>query len=174
MNTQSTNDFDYSPIPIELRELVDNELDAGETVKWIDQPVTCLCNKEVLPIFLFTIIWLIFILNILLFVKIKSFSEFLSLMLVIIIGIGLLLVPFWKYKKMLQIVYVITNRRVIVLEKKTFSLDITSYDIEEELDEFHPKQEKNGIGDIFVFQHIRNVKYVEQKLHELKKLSKTK
>ncbi|MDR2115614.1 MAG: hypothetical protein LBP87_04455 [Planctomycetaceae bacterium] len=163
-------EFDSVTIPLKLRELVDQELEEGETIEWIDQPIPHLFPKEIFPIFLFAIVWTSFVIFVMLqqFGNIFNFSFLIPFMFV---GVGLLLVPFWRYRTILRTVYVITNRRVIILEGRMFSFDIISYEADE-IDEIHRKQKKNGTGNVFVFTNIRNVKMVEQKLRKLKNRTK--
>jgi hypothetical protein len=155
-------EFDFTPISHELQELVDNELEDGETIEWIDQPIPCFFTKETVTLFLIAI-------TVFLTCITTSRDIIFNVLGIsfIFVGVMALLSPIWIWRKMFRTVYVITNRRVITFEGKMFSFDIVSYDADE-LEDIYRKQKKNGTGDVFVFQNVRDVKNVEQKLRELK------
>ncbi|MDR2441704.1 MAG: hypothetical protein LBE12_20265 [Planctomycetaceae bacterium] len=163
----SVPEFNSAPISHELQELVDNELETGETIEWIDQPIPRYFTKETTSHFLFGIPWTAFAIFWTCTAAQHSIVFALWGVPFILIGIWMLSSPIWVRRKMLRTVYTITNRRVITFEGKMFSFDIVSYDADE-IEEIYRKQKKNGTGNVFVFQNIRNVKYVEQKLRELK------
>ncbi|MDR2641831.1 MAG: hypothetical protein LBC74_03450 [Planctomycetaceae bacterium] len=159
--------YDSGSISNELQELIDNELENGEIIEWITQPIPRYFTNDSLRQSFVAIPFLV----IALFFTFLSAQDGLFAIYIgipfILIGVGLLLSPVWTRRKLLRTVYAITNRRVITLERKGFSFDITSYE-PDELTEIHRKQKKDGTGDIFVFQNIRNVKEVERKLRELR------
>ncbi|MDR0610943.1 MAG: hypothetical protein LBG58_12585 [Planctomycetaceae bacterium] len=161
------SEFNSTSISHELQELVDNELEDGETIEWLDQPIPRYFTQETTSQFLFGIPWTTFAVFWTCMAAQGSIVFALWGVPFILIGIGVLSSPIRMRRKMLRIVYVITNRRVITFEGKRGSFDIVSYEADE-IEEIHRKQKKNGTGDVFVFQNIRNVKEVEQKLRELK------
>ncbi|MDR1484478.1 MAG: hypothetical protein LBT09_06605 [Planctomycetaceae bacterium] len=163
-----TNRFDSTPISSELNERVDKELWEGETIEWIDKPIPCYFTEDTIRAFFVASVWTVFAISWTICVPVVGGLSGLLGVLFILVGFGgMMSSPIFSWCKMSRTVYVITNRRVITIEKKMFLFDVLSYDADE-IGEFNMQQKDNGTGNVFVFQNIRNVKEVEQKLRKLK------
>ena len=101
----------------------------------------------------------------------------------VLIGLGMLSSPLWAYRKALQTVYVITDRRAITFDGG-WSTTIRSYP-PEKLQEIYRKEKRDGSGDVIIarrawrdsdgdrrseelgFLRIRDPKEIEQMLRTL-------
>jgi hypothetical protein len=163
-NTNDTIGLSFDSIPLKSRELINNELEAGEVVEWIDQPVPYFFSigtfvQLCCGIFLLYLGVLMkdrFLFFSLLFWRLSSY---------------MILMPILNPKRLLQIFYVITNRRVIIFNGK--NIEICNAD---GIVAVRRTQNRNGIGtiffDTFMFENIRNVREVEQKLLKLQSTAK--
>jgi hypothetical protein len=113
--------------PDELRPLVDalgntpdevaREMRAGEKTQWVGYPIPKkFAIKEGIPSFVFGIPWTAFVV----FwesLAIKSGSVFMTLWGVpfIVVGLYLLTSPFWEYLRARRTIYVVSNKRLIIL-----------------------------------------------------------
>ena len=190
-------DFDDAPIPDNLREWVENEFIDGEAIRWMDQPIPSLFRSGAMGIFLFGVPWTAFsvfwmcgaagaldLLNnkpIVFDVGRLALAAFGIPFL--LIGLGMLSFPLRARQKMKRTVYVITDRRVIIIQGTFFSFNVASH-YPADILSVSRTQRANGIGDVCFTQassvgennspidqhlwNIRNVKEVERMMQELK------
>jgi hypothetical protein len=115
----ASSTMNYDPkIPSALQLKVNRELEAGETVAWIQMPIPYFFTKESAAMFLFSIPWIAFVVCGAAGIKVPYFSNGVESFPAfgvpfLLIGIAMLLAPLWTYRKALRTVYVITDRRAI-------------------------------------------------------------
>lgn len=174
-----------------LQEMVERELEPGESVAWIDMPIPRLFAPASIGTFLFAIPWTAFAIFWMYGAsgfKIPDFKkdpDFFALFGIpfVLIGLGMLSSPLWAYRKALKTVYVITNKRAIIIEGG-LSKTIRTYS-PEKLHDVHRKEYQDGSGDLVItydawrdsdgdrhtkelgFLRIRNPKEVERMLKSL-------
>lgn len=195
-----TNDV-LTVLPRRLRELVEDELEDGETVRWLDRPIPRYFTTESIGAFLFAIPWTAFAVFWMFGAagfKIPDFrggpESFFCLfgLPFVLIGLAMLSSPLWARRKLRRTVYVITDRRAILFVAD----DITSYEAAE-IGKTRRTQKADGSGDVFFayvpqadkdgkakdedddesgedgFKNIRDVKTVERMLRDLAKTQAT-
>lgn len=106
----------------------------------------------------------------------------------LLIGFGILSVPWWMRRSMRKTVYVITDRRAIIFEHRFLSMSIKSF-APDTLGKLHRDARRSGLGDVYFdsnpnpfqqfatnfianppgFYNIRNSKDVEKMLRDLKR-----
>jgi hypothetical protein len=179
-----------------LRRKIDQELEAGETIEWMDQPIPRFFTLVSITAFLFGIPWTAFALFwmwLALGAEIPDFSQglepqhILSLfgLPFVFIGLGMLSSPFWTWRKAKNTVYLITNRRAICIEGGWYST-IRSY-YPDRLHNLYRKEKSDGSGDVVIairrwrdsnryqriqelgFLGIRNPQEAERMLQQLAK-----
>jgi hypothetical protein len=181
-------------IPFELQRMIDAELSGGERVTWSAQPIPGRFVRNGLGIVLFGIPWTAFAIfwtagaawgtsrsgTLGLF----SFFPLFGLPF-ILVGFGMLSSPYWMRRKAKRTVYVITNRRAIVLAGGwRGSITVRSFE-PESLTDISRRQNPDGSGDVVFtrdirrdsdggrqstdvgFLAVRDVKSVEQKVRAL-------
>jgi hypothetical protein len=153
-------------IPVGLQELVEQELDQGESIRWIEQPIPrFFTTPRAAGVFLFAIAWTSSSLLLLCSVLDWSLPVFGKMareggpisavdvsfsLLFVLVGIAMLAWPLWAHWKGLRTVYVITDRRAITFER-SLATRVTSY-TPFDLRKMFRKEKKNGTGDL-VFGH---------------------
>ncbi len=178
-------------IPRFLQEKVDNELDSGERIQWMDMPIPRYFTPGSTGAFLFAIPWTAFAIFWVCGAsgfKVPDFSSGVNFFPLfglpfILIGLGLLSTPLWTYRKALKTVYVITDKRAITIEGGRL-MTIRSYP-PEQLQNIYRKERRNGTGDVVItrrawqnsegnnrseelgFLRISNPKEVEKMLNKL-------
>jgi hypothetical protein len=179
-------------IPQELEEKVRREVEAGEHILWMQQPIPRYFTAMSIGTFMFAIPWTAFAV----FwtcgasgFKLPDFSKGgfslfpLFGLPFVLIGIGMLSTPLWAYRKASKTVYVITDRRAITFDAG-WTTTIRSY-FPDKLQNIHRKEKRNGTGDVVLgqriwsgseggqqtqdlgFLNIRDPKTVEQMLRKL-------
>lgn len=179
-------------MPAALESRVKQELEPGERLVWMEQPVPRFFTAASTPTFLFAFPWTAFAVFWTVSAaeyKVPDFSQgsldYFPLfgLPFIAIGIGLLFSPLWAYFKALKSVYAITDRRAITFEGG-LATTVTSY-APERLRSLERKDRANGTGDIVFerqviprakggsyekelgFQGLREPRKVEQLLRAL-------
>jgi hypothetical protein len=153
-------------IPKKLRKKVDAELQLGESIQWIDQPIIVLYLLAYNPItsivcFLFGFFWTKMLLTAIM-PALKSFvlgelqinyegpPEFIPFVIVYslvfpLIGIGLMSVPLFAWKGIRNTAYLVTNKRAIIIQgSKSISY------FPDQLDKIIMAEHKNGTGSIVI------------------------
>lgn len=119
-------------IPIELHDMIDEELYDNEQIKWAAQPKPLWFLLSAIPIFLFGIPWTGFVLFWIWGASNKGKEPFgfcLFGLVFLFFGIMMLLSPMLAYLKSKKVVYVITNIRAIIFIKGK-SVQIESFGAE--------------------------------------------
>ena len=169
-----------------LRFLVEAELQSGERITWLEQPIPGRVTRGSIPIVLFGIPWTAFALF-WTFGAAKAthgegiFSVFpLFGVPFILIGLGLLSSPFWLRRIAANTVYILSDRRAIIFRGKWFGgVNVRSF-APEALIDLRRNQNADGSGDLIFcqetyrdsdgdrrinnigFMSIRDVKSVEE------------
>ena len=185
-------------IPDKLQARVNGEMESGEAIRWMEQPVPRYFTPKAKAAFIFGIPWTAFAIFWTLGAAaqcapsesgkgiMNAFSLFpLFGLPFILIGLGLLSSPLWAYRRALKTVYVITDRRAITFDGDRSSTT-RSYS-PSKLQDIYRKDNKDGTGDVimsvrtwvdsedrkqseeFGFIHIRDPKKVEEMLKKLAK-----
>ncbi|MFH0965972.1 MAG: hypothetical protein V2A58_18385 [Planctomycetota bacterium] len=178
-------------LPGRLGELVSGELAEGEHVLWLAQPDPKRYARKALPAVLFGIPWTAFAIFWMAGAsgfKMPDFSKgfgFFPLFGVpfVLIGLGMLSSPLWAMRKAKRTVYVLTDRRAILLEGGR-SAKIRSFG-PEQLESVERRERGDGSGDILFsgvvtfaantqqatmpigFLGVPNVRETERLLHEM-------
>ena len=185
---------DFSKLSLQLRALVEKEVESGEKIVWMEQPVPKLFSRGAIPIVLFGIPWTAFAIFWTAGASAgmtKSAApgafKFFSLfgLPFILIGFAMLSSPFWARRSAKRSVYVITDRRAIIFRSRFFgSINIRSFS-PRQLETLQRNQNKDGSGDV-IFTHdvrrdndgdrhttnvgfmgVREVKHVEELIRHL-------
>lgn len=115
---------DLWQLPERLRNLVEAELESGETISWVGQPSGGRFCLQSLPILLFAIPWTAFALFWMIAAagfRIPNFQQggdFFPLFGVpfVLIGLTMLSTPYWSARRARRTVYVVTDRRAIIFD----------------------------------------------------------
>ena len=182
---------DDACIPDSLRELVNAELNDGETIRWIDQPVPAFFSNETFTVFLwgfaiqFVSTFIFFAANGIA----NGFWEILPEITAVSFMMGAsIMMGAWGGLRIRarHTVYVITNVRAMIVYKLSRIFNVTSYYLSE-LSYVFREQKRKGKGDLCFrvegwflippfrqeyyrrgFLNIRNVQEVERLIRELK------
>ncbi len=179
-------------MPGGMEERVRRELEAGESIRWMEQPIPRLFAPATIGAVLFAIPWTAFAVFWMFGAsgfKMPNFSEggfaFFPLFGVpfVLIGFGMLSSPLWAYRKALKTVYAITNRRAIAFEGG-WTTTVRSFR-PDQLKNVYRKERRNGVGDVILgqrvwtdsdndrrsmdmgFMNVRDAKRVERLIQEL-------
>jgi hypothetical protein len=189
MNYQNKYD-----LPDQLVTLVDRELDSGEHVEWVGQPIPARLARTALPAVLFGIPW-------------TAFAIFWTVMAgwgiwrkgnsgwfwlfplwgvpFILVGFGMLSSPYWALRRAKRTAYVLTDRRALVLSVGWRSkVSLRSFE-PSALTDLQRTERADGTGDLVFatdfsegrrgrsyatavgFVAVRNVKEVEDRVRRL-------
>lgn len=156
---------DITRLPQKLRSLVESEMQAGERINWMEQPIPGRMARMTLPIVLFGIPWTAFALSWTASAawgtsKVEGgpglFSAFpLFGLPFILIGLGMLSSPYWSRRKAHRSAYVLTDRRAILFSADwRGSVTVRSFE-PERLTDLQRKQHADGSGDLVFAQDSR-------------------
>ena len=152
--------------------LIDQEVDPTERIIWRDKPVPKYFTKGSISIFLFAIPWTAFSIFWICGASgfsIPDFSEPEQLFPLfgvpfLLVGIGMLSTPLLTYRTMQRTLYVITDRRAIIFEKK-FSQNISTF---ENIDKNNVlRKQKGELGDLIFDHKHQNDGYGGKVTHEI-------
>ena len=136
-------------IPYKLEERIQRELEPRERVEWKEMPTPHYFSGTSTGAFLFAIPWTAFALFWMFGASQSGSIAFTSFGIpFVLIGIGMLSSPIWTYRKSLNTIYVITDRRAITFDGGR-SLTIRSYE-PERLQNVFRKERKDGSGDVII------------------------
>jgi hypothetical protein len=152
-------------IPRDLQDEVERQLEPGERIVWMEQPIPRFFTPQSTATFLFGIPFTAFAL----FWIYTAASGFrrsdpskapsgafpLFGVPFILIGIALMLSPLWARRKAFKTVYVITDRRAITFDGG-WTTTIRSY-APDQLKGLYRKERKDGTGDVVLGQVLSNV-----------------
>jgi TPM domain len=159
-NSQESNLSQRSKISDGLHRKIDKELEPGELIKWVDQPVPRFFTVDSTYTFFFGIVWTAF--SIFWVVGASSMtwssswpssssSKFFPLF-----GIPFILVGFWMLSSPIQVwykahqtAYIITDKRAILIEGDIRRTTISSY-LPTEFEDVHRRENKDGTGDVII------------------------
>ena len=168
-----------SQLPPQLHALVESELQEGERITWLEQPIPGQMARSMLPVVLFGIPWTAIVLVITGGAATVAFDPmagtpwegtgiagnvgiwhtpgwFALFPLIgvpfILVGLGMLSSPYWAYRAARRSAYVLTDCRAIVFSRDWFNrITIRSFP-PERLTELHRKQRADGSGDLVFAQ----------------------
>ena len=186
----SERDRPRDTIPQNLKDLVQRELGEYEQVYWLGMPTPSYFNANSKALFFFAIPWTAFAIFWMCGAagfKMPDFSSGFELFPLfglpfVLIGIGMLLSPFWEFKKGKNTIYAITNNRALIIEDRN-STTIRSYR-PESLQDSYRIEHRDGSGTIIFgkaekeiekndqllpkgFMHVQNPRQVEKLIKEL-------
>jgi hypothetical protein len=148
-------------LPSHLRQKVDAELEPGEKIRWIEQPVPQFWNPVTIGSVLFGIPWLSFSLFWMwgaMGFKLPDFREgfpteslpllFFSLfgLPFVLVGVGMLSAPLWLWQQTRNTVYVITDRRALSFQGKK-TVTIQSF-LPQNMENIFRRERAKGLGDV--------------------------
>jgi len=152
-------------IPKDLQDEVERQLEPGERIQWMEQPVPRFFTPAStgmfffgIPFTAFAVFWMCGASGF----KRPDFSKggfsFFPLFGVpfLLIGIGMLLSPLWARRKGLKTVYAITDRRAITCDGG-WTTTIRFY-TPDQLKNMYRKEKKDGTGDVVLIQVLSNVR----------------
>lgn len=162
-NSDVSEDMTFAKpsVPSALEARVRRELEPGESVRWMEQPVPRFFTAASVASFLFAIPWTgfaVFWIGGASGFKTPDFSQggfaFFPLFGVpfVLIGIGMLCSPVWIYRKALKTVYVVTNLRAIAFEGG-WTTTVRSFR-PDQLRNVYRKERRNGVGDVVLGQRV--------------------
>ena len=161
-------------IPPELEEKVERELESGERIAWMEQPIPRYFTAMSTGAFLFAIPWTAFALFWICGAsgfKLPDFSKggfsFFPLFGVpfVLIGLGMLSSPWWAHRKALKTVYVITDRCAIAIDGG-WTTTIRSYP-PERLQNVCRKEKRDGTGDVILAERVWSGAEGRQQMQDL-------
>ena len=157
--------MEISQLPPSLRDQVNAELQSGERITWLDQPIAARLARTSIPAVLFGIPWTAFaIFWVVMASKGVSQShnagafQFFPLFGVpfILVGFGMLSSPYWAARSGRRTVYLLTDRRAIVLRTNFFgSVNVRSFEAST-LTDLQRNQNRDGSGDLIFAQDLRS------------------
>jgi hypothetical protein len=152
----------YQQIPYELDQRIKNELEGGEMIEWKGMPVPRFFKIETTVPFLFAIPWTAFAIFWMFGAagfQIPDLSKGFNPMLLfplfglpfVLIGIAMLSSPIWSYLKDKKTVYVITDRRLLIMTGgRTFEFKSIMPDQIKEM----TRRERADTGDLVVAHKV--------------------
>jgi hypothetical protein len=151
-------------LPDQLVALVDRELNSGESVVWVSQPIPRRMARTALPSVLFGIPWTAFAIFWTAMAGWGTWSKpgagwfrlfpFWGVPF-ILVGFGMLSSSYWAYRRAKQTAYVLTNRRAIIISvgwRKNAS--IQSFE-PNALTDLQRKEKPDGSRDLIFTNDIR-------------------
>lgn len=156
---------DFSRLPPELRSQVELELQSGERIVWMDQPIPGRLARGSIAIVLFGIPWTAFAIF-WVGMAAKGVSSMqggaigwlfpLFGVPFILIGLGMLSSPYWIRRSARRSAYVITDRRAIIFQAGwRGSVNVRSFEPSALTGELQRKQYGDGSGDLIFTQEFR-------------------
>jgi len=148
-------------LPEDIRREVDAELQQGERLIWADQPVPGLYAREAIGLFIFGLVWTAFSVVWMVCAAVSVYKPghvLFSLKLLLfglpfaLFGIALLGAPRWMRRMARRSVYVVTDRRAIVILGRAFGRIETQSFPPERLRSIDRTERPDGSGDL-IFEH---------------------
>ena len=160
--TGMVNLTDSTQLPRELMAKVEAQLEPGESIVWLGQPVPGGLVKRAfwgaimgIPLAGFGLLWLA-VARLAHSPHLKHVEKFLPLpgWLFFLIGVAVLLSPLRMFGKARQIVYSITNRRALIMDASGGTLRMRSY-TSEALRDVKRVDGGGGVGDLIMERSVR-------------------
>ncbi len=155
--------MDKSNLSPKLRSLVDAEVQSGERIIWLDQPIPKRMARTTTPIVVFGIPWTAFAIFWIAGAsgfKLPDFSHATGLFPLfglpfVLIGFGMLSSPFWARRAARRSIYVLTDRRAIVIQGSwRDQVRVRSFE-RHGLTDLQRKQNADGSGDLIFCRDVR-------------------
>ena len=157
--------MDSTTLPRELRSQVELELQSGERIMWMEQPVPGIFASRANGLVLFGIPWTAFaIFWTVTATRTFTGGEFGNMgwlfalfgVPFILIGMRMLTGPCWERRRAARTAYVITDRRAMILEAGwRGGMNVRSFDPPALRVDLQRKQNPNGTGDVIFKQELR-------------------
>jgi hypothetical protein len=155
---------DFSRLPPELRSPVELELQSGERIVWMDQPIPGRIARSAWPLVMFGIPWTAFSLFWIVMAtkgvaSSKDAGPFWLFPLFglpfVLIGFGMLSGPYWAKRGARRTAYVLTDRRAIIFKASgRGSMNVRSFE-PGALTELNRTQYPDGAGDLVFTEDLR-------------------
>lgn len=153
-------------IPKQLLQTIHRELDTGEIITWVEQPIARFFSAPSIGIILFGIPWTSFALFWMwgaLGFQVPNFQngiqpEHLFALFglpFVLIGVLMLSSPYWQWQTMRNTVYLITDKRAIIIQGSS-STTIRSFS-PDQIKDLYRRESQDGSGDIII--SVRHWKY---------------
>jgi len=163
---RAVNSIDPAELPIELRSVVEMELRSGERIAWLNQPDPGRMTRRAWPLFLFAIPWTAFA-----FFwtgaaawgvsRLQNAGPWVFLFPMfgvpfILVGIALLLSPYWVRRSARMTAYAVTDSRAILFQGGwRGSVSVRSFE-PAQLADLQRRQRPDGSGDLVFAREFRN------------------
>lgn len=150
------------PFSHEVRERVEGELESGECIQWIDVPAPTALTLNSACAVLFAIPWTGFAL----FWMSNQYSSggsnltYLLGIPFVLIGVGMLFLPVFQYRRFTRTVYAITDRRAIILVRGLWD-KVSSFQ-PDQLRRVYRRERNDGIGDVLILDQFRNDEQLDE------------
>ena len=151
-------------VPSSFQSMVESEMQSGERIVWMDQPIGARLARSAWPIVLFGLPWTAFAVFWMWGAtwgtsQTESAGPFKFFPLFglpfVLIGVGMLSSPYWLLRGAKRSVYVLTDRRAILFRANwRGSLNIRSFN-PDQLTTIQRTQHKDGTGDVVFSQDFR-------------------
>ena len=158
MNAHTT-----ASVPPTLQSLIELEMQSGERVVWMDQPIPSRLAHSTWPIVVFGMPWTIFAVFWMVGaswgtsqMQGPSGFKFFSLfgLPFVLIGVAMLSSPFWVRRSAQRSAYVLTDRRAILFRANwRGAVNVRSFN-PDQLTNIQRVQERDGSGDVIFAQDI--------------------
>jgi hypothetical protein len=152
---------DVNRLPEAVRAQLQAELQPGESVRWVEQPVPALLARAGWALVLFAIPWTAFALFWVWGAARASshgpgpFQVFpLFGLPFVAVGVGMLASPFWIMRAARRTVYAVTDRRALVIRGTWLGVNVRSF-APEKLGDLSRNQRPDGSGDLVFGQDVR-------------------
>jgi hypothetical protein len=156
---------EFSSLPREVRSQVEMELQSGERIAWMDQPIPGRMARGSLGLVIFGIPWTAFAVFWMVMAA-KGVSNTkggaitwlfpLFGLPFVLIGIGMLSSPYWARRRAERMAYVITDRRAIIFQGGwRGSVNVRSFEPSALKGDLQRKQHADGSGDLIFAQELR-------------------
>jgi hypothetical protein len=156
-------------IPGELEDKVKRELQAGERIRWMEQPIPRFFTPVSTTMFLLGIPWTVFALfwEVITFWgvlgSISRYEEVPGMLIFsivfplfglpfLLVGFGMLASPLWARRNAFNTVYVITDRRAITFDTG-WATTVRSYS-PDQLQDIFRRERGDGTGDVIFSQRV--------------------
>ena len=156
---------DSTTLPRDLRSQVELELQSGERLVWMEQPIAGRLARSSIGLVIFGIPWTAFsIFWVTMAAKGISKSGVgpigwlfpLFGVPFILIGIGMLSSPYWARRRAERMAYVLTDRRAMIIQGGwRGSVNVRSFEPSALKGDLQRKQHADGSGDLIFTQELR-------------------
>ncbi|MBD1835673.1 hypothetical protein H6F61_24050 [Cyanobacteria bacterium FACHB-472] len=140
-------------IPKELRRKIDNDLQPGELIRWVEQPIPRFFTAASIGFSLFGILWTSFSISSIwgaypdLREGLQPEHLFALFGLVFVfVGFGMLSSPLWVWQAARKTVYLVTDKRAISIQG-IWSTTIRSF-LPDQLKDIYRRERADGTGDV--------------------------